>query len=171
VKQLVLGGTLYSNDNAGLHIPDILIGGTTSDTGAWLKNLLDMYGKSTNVAQCPIAINSQPPTASGTVGGNVEMPWLSTLPRGGPTNFVGCYGYNGWLFSDQKGNGSGNGYGPSTAGYFVKDTSGKRPSDTPMFFDEEWTDCWPLETDSAFPALFCRGKGTFPPTGVGESPR
>ena len=135
VKQLALGGTMYSNDNKGFHIPDILFGGTTADTGAWLKNLLDTYGKSTNLAICPITSKNQPPGTGGTQGGNVEMPWLSELPRNSGLYSVGSYGYNGWLFSDKAGNGNGQNYGPSTAGYFVKDTDVKNPAETPMFFE------------------------------------
>jgi prepilin-type N-terminal cleavage/methylation domain-containing protein/prepilin-type processing-associated H-X9-DG protein len=166
VKQLTLGGQLYIADNKGIFIPDLLM--TTmdpNDTGAWLKNLLDTYGKSTNVALCPVAIKPQL-TTGGTVPGDVETPWLSQLPRGSGQYSFGCYGMNGWLFSDRNGNGKGSGYGPSLAGYFVKESNVKKPTETPMFFDEEWTDCWPLETDSSAHDLYTGGYGQ--PSGNGN---
>jgi hypothetical protein len=146
-----------------------LFGGTTADTGAWLKNLLETYGKSTNLAICPIITKNQPAGTGGTTGGNVEMPWLSELPRNSGLYSVGAYGYNGWLFSDQAGNGNGAGYGPSKAGYFIKDTDVKNPAETPMFFEEEWTDCWPLETDAACHDLYLGGYGNNSPPGGGAN--
>jgi prepilin-type N-terminal cleavage/methylation domain-containing protein len=164
VKQLSLGSVMYTSDNKGVFIPDLLLAtGASGDTGAWLKNLLDYYSKSTNIALCPVS--NKPQTATGgTVAGDVLTPWLSELPRNSGTNSLGCYGMNGWLFSDLNGN--GNGRGPGVPGYFIKDTNVKRPADTPLFFDEEWTDCWPIETDGSAHDLYTGGYGQ--PGGAGN---
>ena len=35
---------------------------------------------------------------------------------------------------------------PGDDGYFVKDRSVKQPSQTPIFYDQTWTDSWPIES-------------------------
>jgi prepilin-type processing-associated H-X9-DG protein len=34
-------------------------------------------------------------------------------------------------------------------GYFIKDSLVKAPSQTPIFYDQTWTDAWPVETSPA----------------------
>jgi prepilin-type N-terminal cleavage/methylation domain-containing protein/prepilin-type processing-associated H-X9-DG protein len=148
VKQMTLALAMYPGDYEGKYIPDLLAGGTTADTGAWIVNLLDYYGRATNLFICPSVIKQQTVTGN-TVPGDVETPWASVLPRGSGKVYNGSYGYNGWAFSDKLGNGSG-----SPQNYFVKDSSVKNSSDTPIFYDQSWTDAWPLETDAPNRYLF-----------------
>jgi prepilin-type processing-associated H-X9-DG protein len=55
------------------------------------------------------------------------------------------------FFSDTGGDGRGftlpNGKAGST-GYFTTDSAVMKPAQTPVFFDENWSDTWPVETDA-----------------------
>ena len=154
VKQMVLATTMYPGDYGGSYIPDIdQQTQNNADTGAWIVNLINFYGRATNLFLCPTTVQPNPAGAgANTAPGDVVTPWQSILPRaartvGGvtinPAAYSGSYGYNGWAFSDKVGNGSG-----TPANYFVKDTNVKKSSDTPIFYDQSWTDAWPLETDN-----------------------
>jgi prepilin-type N-terminal cleavage/methylation domain-containing protein len=167
VKQMTLAALMYPVDFNGRFIPDILNGGTTADTGAWIVNLLDYYSKATNMVICPTTMKFQPGTGN-TVAGDAETPWESTLPRNSGKYYYASYGYNGWLFSDRDGTGKhyGNGAGftlpngnSGNNAYYEKESSLKKSSITPMFFDEPWTDCWPMETDAPYQNLYT-GRGS-----------
>ncbi len=157
VKQMTLAVVMYPNDYGGKYIPDLLAGGTAADTGAWIVNLLDYYGRATNLFLCPTT--TKPQTVAGnTVPGDVETQWGSMLPRNTGRTYNGSYGYNGWAFSDKLGNGQN-----SPANYFVKDTAVKKSSETPIFYDQSWTDAWPLETDAPNRYLYtAEGAATLP---------
>jgi prepilin-type N-terminal cleavage/methylation domain-containing protein len=159
VKQMTLAVCMYPNEYGGKYITDLMTGGTTADTGAWIVNLVDFYGKATNLFLCPTTTKT--PTVTGnTISGDVETPWASTLPRNTGTIYNGSYGYNGWAFSDKLGD--GNGY---PANYFVKDTAVKKSSETPLFYDQSWTDAWPLETDAPNRYLYTAGSAATLPGG------
>ena len=163
VKQMALATIMYPGDYGGRYITD-LDGQTqnTADTGAWIVNLINYYNKATNLFLCPTT--TQPNLAgpaSLTAPGDVLTPWQSILPRatrvvGGVTipavAYAGSYGYNGWAFSSKDGDGNG-----TPANYFVKDTGVKKSSDTPIFYDQSWTDAWPLETDNPNRYLYTAG--------------
>jgi prepilin-type N-terminal cleavage/methylation domain-containing protein len=154
-KQMTLASTMYPIDYGGKFIPDLLSGGTDADTGAWVPNLIAYYNKATNLFMCPTANRPPQPGAGNTIHGDVMTAWQSRLPRNTGVYYLGAYGYNGWLFSDRKGNGQS-----SPERYFVKDTAVKKSSETPMFFDQAWTDAWPLETDAPNRNLFTAGGAT-----------
>jgi len=164
-KQMTLATVLYSSDYDGYLIPDLdqktL---AAADTGAWIINLIDFYGNATNLFICPTTSmpNNLPATGGGdTYAGDVVTPWASREPRGSGGWYYGSYGYNGWCFSDQKGDGSG-----TPANYFIKTPSVRHPSDTPIFYDQTWTDSWPTETGCPDQDLY-GVVGTIPTGGVG----
>jgi prepilin-type N-terminal cleavage/methylation domain-containing protein len=157
VKQMTLTITMYTSDFNSYLVPDIEsdIPFNTANTGAWIINLINFYGKATNLFLCPTA-TQRPVSAGNTTAGDVLTPWSSTLPRNGGNIYNGCYGYNGWGFSDGPSAGVGDGHGmtlptgmPGDAGYFVKDTRASHPAQTPIFYDQTWTDAWPIETSPA----------------------
>jgi prepilin-type N-terminal cleavage/methylation domain-containing protein/prepilin-type processing-associated H-X9-DG protein len=152
VKQMTLASIMYPSDYRGYYIPDLLSGGGPADTGAWILNLMTYYSKATNLFICPKTIRPHPGGASDTIPGDVDTPWRSGLPRGSGKYYFGSYGYNGWLFSDRLGNGQN-----LPANYFVKETAVKKPSQTPIFFDQSWTDAWPLEGDAPNQNLYTAG--------------
>jgi len=170
-KQMTLAVAMYPGDSGGKYIPDLdqeFSPPDNGDTGAWMINLIDYYGKATNLFLCPTTYKPNPAYLSGgnTYPGDVETPWASQLPRSGSPYaskakwYFGSYGYNGWAFSDKLGNGSG-----TPGNYFVKDTAVKKSSETPLFYDQSWTDAWPLETDAPNRYLYTgEGAATLPTT-------
>jgi prepilin-type N-terminal cleavage/methylation domain-containing protein/prepilin-type processing-associated H-X9-DG protein len=177
VKQMTLALKMYPSDYNDYLIPDIdQETQATSDTGAWLLNLINYYGKATNLFICPIctepntAYNNGAGTGS-TFAGDVVTPWVSVLPRGsGNRGYIGSYGYNGWMFSD--GNGAIGSYGAvgdgkNSPNNFVHESAIRYSARTPCFYDQTWTDSWPLETSAA--GADVHGQvGTIPGGGTGN---
>jgi prepilin-type N-terminal cleavage/methylation domain-containing protein/prepilin-type processing-associated H-X9-DG protein len=164
VKQMALAAVMYPTDNGGLYIPDIdQQTKNAADTGAWIRNLIDYYSKATNLFLCPTTSMPQPATSgANTISGDTITPWASMLPRGGGRYYNGSYGYNGWLFSDKQGDGAGGGFtlgngSQGINGYFVKEAAVKKSSETPIFYDQSWTDAWPTETGNPNQNLFTAG--------------
>jgi prepilin-type N-terminal cleavage/methylation domain-containing protein/prepilin-type processing-associated H-X9-DG protein len=170
VKQMTLAVVMYPNDYGGKYIPDQMVGGTTADTGAWIINLLDYYNKATNLFLCPTTIKSVDTSSGGnTLSGDALTSWASQLPRGSGLYRNGSYGYNGWLFSDKLGDGAGGAFtlGNGNAGingYFVKESVVKKSSETPIFYDQSWTDAWPTENGTPNRYLYT-GAGAMGTTG------
>jgi prepilin-type N-terminal cleavage/methylation domain-containing protein len=176
VKQMTLTITMYTSDYSGYLVPDIEqdIAYDTANTGSWIINLINFYGKATNLFICPVTTQPAVATGGNTIAGDVVTPWISVLPRNGTKAYLGSYGYNGWGFSDGLGDGKGmtlpDGTGGPT-GYFVKDTGVKRPSQTPIFYDQTWTDAWPIETSPADANLHGNVGPTLPSGGANSMKR
>jgi prepilin-type N-terminal cleavage/methylation domain-containing protein len=163
VKQLTDAVLIYVTD-FGKTIPDVANG----VTGGWALNLLDYYARTTNILLCPVAVKPASIAVDGGQGA-VDTPWIKSFGGGYiyQEGIASAYGFNGWFFTDfTKAVGpvnvnAGDGYNftlpngmPGSAGYFMKETSVKYPSDTPIFFDENWTDCWPMENDAPYTDTF-----------------
>jgi len=162
VKQMSLALVMYPTDYQDLLIPDIdQKTMSASDTGAWIINLIDYYGRATNLFMCPTTYQPNNAISGGanTIAGDTITPWASKLPRGGGNPYYfGSYGYNGWAFSDinpgtgkHYGDGAGiatlpDGVSSGDQGYFGRMSGVRWGSTTPMFFDQTWTDSWPIET-------------------------
>ena len=150
VKQLTTAIIMYVGDY-GKTMSDVSPSGAS---GAWPVNLLDYYSKGTNLILCPVAGKAPaPPDSSGNSQGSADQPWGKLLDNN--TIYNAAYGFNGWFFTDFK-NGKNDGDGVNytlpngmtgSDGFFMKESYVKHPSDTAMFFDENWTDCWPMEND------------------------
>ncbi|HLX68684.1 MAG TPA: hypothetical protein VKV04_03560, partial [Verrucomicrobiae bacterium] len=107
--------------------------------------------------------SSNPPTGNYTPQGSADTPWSQKFGNGTAQTITSSYGYNGWFFSDLVNNqnqGDGVAFAqlpngmPASAGYFMKETTVRRPSETPLFFDENWADSWPLESDPPYNNIF-----------------
>src|ERR1700742_1273600 len=149
VKQLAAANAMYMADFRK-SLADFTPGGKS---GGWAQCLIEYYSKTTNLIVCPVAI--KPATGSGGQGA-LDMAWTRTLDN----NFVysAAYGINGWFFSDfvtnstlHNGDGAGftlpNGNSGNTA-YFDNESKIKDTSMTPVFYDENWADGWPMESDA-----------------------
>jgi prepilin-type N-terminal cleavage/methylation domain-containing protein len=148
IKQLSLANTMYVSD-FGKTIKDFSAAGSS---GAWVVNLIEYFAKSTNLLSCPSTVKAtlNPPFPGyNTNNGAADTRWHKQLDAGdgrGNLDYFAGYGYNGWFFTSNnvpEGDGKGT---PNF--YFFKDSSVQSSSETPVFFDENWADCWPLETDS-----------------------
>jgi prepilin-type processing-associated H-X9-DG protein len=67
--------------------------------------------------------------------------------------FRGSYGYNGWLYSGGKVDGVSD---RDSVFFFARGDAALKAAETPVFFDENWVDTWPMETDEP-PADLYRG--------------
>lgn len=144
LKQLTLSAVMYQSD-----FGPIGYGGTS---GVWLSTLGAQYPQVYTVRVCPVA--NAPTNAPATVSeaGTVVNAWAWNTTD--PTN-IGSYTINGWLYDKNSGNPAPTKWmsdNPSGA-YFQKNI--KRPTQTPVFGDGIWVDCWPhndsLTVDTANP--------------------
>jgi prepilin-type N-terminal cleavage/methylation domain-containing protein len=148
LKQLALANTMYLSD-WGKAIKDYSAAGSS---GAWIVNLIDYYAKATNLLACPSTPFSAPmnplPPGYNANNGSADTKWHKQLDAGdgkGNRDYLASYGYNGWFFTS---NNVPEGDGKNSPNfYFFKDSQVQFPSQTPVFFDENWADCWPMETD------------------------
>ena len=161
VKQLTAAVIIYVSDY-GKTVPDIVAGQTGGQTAGWALNLVDYYSKTTNLLLCPVSTRP----ASNAAGffynngqGSVDTPWSRTFDNGlVRATVTSSYGFNGWFFTDTLNNPSASdglnyllpGGMPGSTGYFVRETTVKRPSETPLVSDQNWAECWPLETDPPY---------------------
>ena len=140
VKQLCLASFMYANDNdrhTGYEVPA---------GGAWMGTLKDYYAKQGNVRLCPAAPLREPIPESGNGQGTADQAWVRwTFDQ--KTMFFGSYGYNGWLYW-------GSPYGFDPRLFFARQSAIQRPTETPVFLDENWLDLWPFETDIPSRDLF-----------------
>ena len=140
VKQMTLAASMYAQD-FGKMINYNSAGGSS---GAWVANFIEYYSRATNLFKCPVG--SRPSTMAGANGqGSADQLWTKPIApfAGGPdVNYSGSLGFNGWFFTDLKGDGQGE---PNL--YFPKESSIQKASTTPIFFDANWVDAWPKATD------------------------
>ena len=142
VKQLTLAGNMYVADWRAL-VPDAYSG----TTGGWLKHLIDFYGRATNVLNCPTAIDPATSTPPNQNQGTARQQWGRQFGTGSDQGYYYCsYGMNGWFFSDTGGGQSDD--GGDKAKYYAKESMVMKPTEAPVFFDENWSDTWPQESDA-----------------------
>jgi len=145
VRQLSLGSFMYASENkrhAGIET-------SAFPGGNWMGTLND-YAKVKGILICPTAPMHEPPPASGNEQGYADRAWVRwTSDR--KTMFCGSYGYNGWLYSDMKFSEAGD---PKQKQLFTTESAVQKPNLTPVFFDENWVDVWPEETDAPYKDLY-----------------
>ncbi len=145
IKQLTLGSFMYASENsrhAGVETPAF-------PGGNWMGTLNE-YAKVKGSLICPSAPLHEPPPEKGNEQGYADRAWVRwTSDRN--TMFYGSYGYNGWLYSDLKLSEPGD---PKQLQVFTRESAIEKPALTPVFFDENWVDVWPEETDKPFRNLY-----------------
>jgi prepilin-type processing-associated H-X9-DG protein len=159
LKQMTLANFMYGNDFNGVLLQPLNLGGN----GEWIVPLIDYYGKATNLLVCPTASQPAPPDPT---RGNPQAGYSGTADRatvrittqygqeniaryGQSHTWLVSYEYNGWFYvkPDDLSQGTGDGVGIFPQGYFLKTASIQNASLTPVFFDGNWMDTWPMETD------------------------
>ncbi|MGA3265310.1 MAG: type II secretion system protein [Verrucomicrobiota bacterium] len=145
VRQLSLGSFIYANENsrhAGVETPAF-------PGGNWMGTLNE-YARVRGILICPAAPLQVPPPASGNEQGYADRAWVRwTSDR--KTMFDGSYGYNGWLYSDIIFSERGD---PKQQQVYTTESAIQKPALTPVFFDENWVDVWPEETDRPYTNLY-----------------
>ena len=135
LKQLALGTKMYQNVYGTI--------GYNSASQVWLLPLIKYYSQVATLRICPLAVDLSPTvTKPGSSAGDAEHCWNWNAALD-PTN-QGSYTINGWLY-DKTGDSPPTKYAPDTpaGSYYTSDTAIKYPTDTPMFGDGIWPDCWP----------------------------
>jgi prepilin-type N-terminal cleavage/methylation domain-containing protein/prepilin-type processing-associated H-X9-DG protein len=153
IKQLTLGSFMYAQENsrhAGIET-------AAFPGGNWMGTLHE-YAKTKGILICPSAPLRDPP-AGGNLQGWADRAWVRWTSDG-KTMFHGSYGYNGWLYSDIQFSEKGD---PKQLQVFTRESAIQKPVLTPVFFDENWVDVWPEETDKPFTNLYTgQGLGVSP---------
>jgi prepilin-type N-terminal cleavage/methylation domain-containing protein len=145
VKQLALASFMYASENsrhAGVE--------TSAFPGGNWMGTLNEYAKVKGILLCPSAPLQAPPPSSGNEQGYADRAWVRWTSDK-KTMFNGSYGYNGWLYSDLHLSEPGD---PKQKQVFTRESAIQKPALTPVFFDENWVDAWPEETDKPFRNLY-----------------
>jgi prepilin-type N-terminal cleavage/methylation domain-containing protein len=145
VKQLSFGSFMYASENsrhAGVE--------TAAFPGGNWMGTLNEYARVNGILICPSAPLHNPPPPSGNAQGYADRAWVRWTSDK-KTMFYGSYGYNGYLYSDLKLSESGD---PKQQKVFTRESAIQKPAMTPVFFDENWVDLWPEETDRPYTNLY-----------------
>jgi len=145
VKQLTLGSFMYASENsrhAGVE--------TSAFPGGNWMGTLNEYARVKGILICPSAPLHQPPPANGNEQGYADRAWVRWTSDKN-TMFSGSYGYNGYLYSDARFSEPGD---PRQLQLFTRESAIQKPALTPVFFDENWVDVWPEETDRPYANLY-----------------
>jgi prepilin-type processing-associated H-X9-DG protein len=156
LKQITTAGLMYLNETQkGLPYNTPLdLGYDPSVPPGWVQ-VVTNYGANTQVLFCP-STRSQVASLGALVPGAADLGWSSAndnVPNSA------SYGFNAWLTDfitipvvQLGGNGSDALVYPRYM--FSKLSSIQKPSQTPLFFDENYFGVVPLETDSAASDLY-----------------
>jgi prepilin-type N-terminal cleavage/methylation domain-containing protein/prepilin-type processing-associated H-X9-DG protein len=172
IKELDTADIMFEQDNHEYIQPnDSTYLGPESE---WIGPMVDYTSRVTNSLLCPTAYlinmndfnyggNSRSGTANNAYNRDLTGP-SGTLGTSGLTAIAGSYQCNGWLYvNNGVGQGDGNSqYACSESShgvtdpswYYASSTDVRFPSDTPVFFDGCWVDCWPTEQDGPAADLY-----------------
>jgi prepilin-type N-terminal cleavage/methylation domain-containing protein/prepilin-type processing-associated H-X9-DG protein len=154
LKQLCLAGTMYLNESPGFSFPYNTAGDATYQVCVpyqWTDALTN-FGATGSVCLCPST--SVAPPAGYDMQGEADKAWQVVLDDVAPgtPEVIGSYGQNGWMtdfITPQPSALDGNTRGTSSHPAFMIPNlaSIQRPSQTPMFYDENYVFMFPLEAD------------------------
>ena len=163
LKQFALIGNMYVSDMGGSFIgysnPNI-------PSSLWMGTLINYSTRVNDLRMCPSTKEPYPQPAADTAG-NSETAWIWHGTSGATSTFIGSYAINAWLYKMGPGDTDFSGHGLQY--YYAKETSIRKPAETPFFMDCVWVDDWVWETDRAPNDLY---HGTDPshPTGMANPP-
>jgi prepilin-type N-terminal cleavage/methylation domain-containing protein len=147
VKQLSLASFMYASDH-GRHVGNsnpAYPGG-----GNWAGTLMDYYAAQNKLRLCPSAPVHEPTPTRWNAQGYADRAWVRWTSDN-KTMLYGSYGYNGFLYSDLQFSERGD---PKQQQIFTREANIQKPAQTPVFFDENWVDVWPEETDQPYTNLY-----------------
>ncbi|HVY68898.1 MAG TPA: prepilin-type N-terminal cleavage/methylation domain-containing protein [Verrucomicrobiae bacterium] len=139
LKQLTLANFMYANDHdkhAQLWNPEY------PDAG-WMGTFAT-EARNAKLGICPSTMPQRSTPNHKDIQGTAGTTWVRWT-NDGKNMFQGSYGYNGWLYS---GGMYVSGITPKFKQLLFKSAEAvQKPSQTPVFFDENWVDAYPLATD------------------------
>jgi prepilin-type N-terminal cleavage/methylation domain-containing protein len=167
IKQVTLANFMYVNDTGSM-LQTAGAGDPNYPNGEWIGTLMsyNTFGKQVNLLVCPTAatpdLNAAGSVGGGGTNGSADHCYTRVCNpvNGIVTTFYCSYMYNGWFeVSETNPNkGANDGTGASFQGthqfYFLKEATMQTPVKTPVFFDGNWVDCWPMEQDSPAANLY-----------------
>jgi prepilin-type N-terminal cleavage/methylation domain-containing protein len=161
LKQLNVAGMLYLNDSSQSRFPynDPTTPTYNPNVAPSWSYALTNYGATDGVRVCPATRLPQPPLLQAP--GAADLAWVINGITFSPLTpaMFGSYGQNGWLTDFITFQGStfdGNGLGASLHPQFMFSTlsSIQKPSQTPLFFDQNYNLTFPLESDQPASDLY-----------------
>ncbi|HZQ47341.1 MAG TPA: type II secretion system protein, partial [Verrucomicrobiae bacterium] len=149
VKQAALSYYLYISDNGGLvdHPTD------PSDIGADWMGTLQSYYVTTNVLVCPAT--QTVPNNGANLFGTADKTWLWV---NSVTPYQGSFGFNAWMYNTNGAGGAIRSGAVAVTGMYGKEANIEHPSQTPTFYDSNWINTDPVETDSPARNLYTGGQ-------------
>lgn len=138
-RQLTLASFTYATDsNSHATYSD-----PANPNELWMG--MDYYGNQRKLLLCPATRPPSPEPQVNTFGA-ADLQWIwnyqGSVGLPGGTNFLGSFAINGWLYDTPMFTGA------DYPQYMMsKQTMIQKPPLTPVFYDSEWVDAWPLETD------------------------
>lgn len=129
IKGMTMALIAFADDNGGEFFG--------YESSLWINNLADYTDNLDRIRHCPMTEFSSS-TFMGWGSSWETWVWTANVPS--PAH--GSYGYNGWLYGED----------PGWVGYmeymFGNLGNIELPNLTPVFFDANWTDAWPRDTDT-----------------------
>jgi prepilin-type N-terminal cleavage/methylation domain-containing protein len=165
LRQMTMAGLMYLDDHQG-GFPFNSVGLPNYNPtlpGMWLDALTN-YGETVQVGLCP-STRTQPWNGLANPGA-ADLAWV--VQGNGVSIFTGSYGQNGWFTQFVTEGDPAYGYGTHPQFFFNKVSTVQRTAQTPLFFDQNYIETVPLETDAAANDLyFGQTPDTFSRDGMG----
>jgi prepilin-type N-terminal cleavage/methylation domain-containing protein/prepilin-type processing-associated H-X9-DG protein len=151
LRQVTTAGLMYLNDTDGgfPYNADNLPGYDPSVALMW-SDALNNYGATLQVQLCP-STHAQPLVGAEDAGA-ADLAWIA---QGNDFSVQSSsYGQNGWFTEFVSKGPTAYAYGAFPQYFFKNLPSVQRPAQTPLFFDQNYTECVPMETDTASSDLY-----------------
>ncbi len=166
VRQITITGVMYMGETGGglLYNGAGLPGYNPGLPGSWFDALTN-YGATQTLYLCP---STEPQIVDQYYGpGAANLAWLVGMNT--PNTYMnGSYGQNGWFTTFVSQAGPAIGYGEFPGFFFNNLSSVQRPAQTPLFFDQNYVEAIPIETDHATSDLYVgQTPDTFARVGMG----
>jgi prepilin-type N-terminal cleavage/methylation domain-containing protein len=157
IRQVTVAGLMYLDDTQGGFPDNVPLAPGYDPTVAPMWNwALISYGANDQVRLCPstrsqsLAVIDAPGAADlAWVGGMLGASEDSGIP-----SQLGSYGANGWFTEFVSEGPPALGYGSYPSFFFPKLSSVQKPAQTPLFFDQNYVEAIPLETDPTATDLY-----------------
>jgi prepilin-type N-terminal cleavage/methylation domain-containing protein len=152
LRQVTLAGLMYLDETQGgfPYNAPLLPGYEATVAPQWFWALTN-YSVDTQSLLCP-STHQQPSTGL-YLAGTADMAWIG----GGvdiPSQLAGSYGQNGWFTEFVSKGPTAFSYGGHADFFFQKLSSVQKPAQTPLFFDQNYVETVPLETDTPATDLY-----------------